>query len=257
MSKDHGAFVWHELMTTDIVAAKAFYCDVLGWTCRDSEMPGSPYWIFNAGDGMVGGLMPVPDEAKKMGASPMWSGYINVDDVDAAATRVKHLGGAVYRAPDDIPGVGRFSVVADPQGAVFELFKPIDPMPAERPGNDAPGRVGWNELYATDIATVFPFYADLFGWTKGEAMNMGPMGVYQMFNHGEKTVGGMMNKPANIAKPGWNFYFNVADIDAAVERVAKGGGKIVHGPEQVPGGQWIVMGFDPQNALFALVGSRP
>ena len=100
------------------------------------------------------------------------------------------------------------------------------------------------------------FYADMFGWTKADAIDMGPMGKYQLFNHGDKTIGGMMQKPPNIPVAMWNFYFNTSDVDAASARVTAAGGKVVHGPVEVPGGQWIVQALDPQGALFAVVGAR-
>ena len=256
MSKYQGAFVWHDLMTTDMAAAKAFYSEVIGLTCAPTEMSGPDYEIFRAGERMIAGLMPITDDAKKMGAAPMWTGYICVDDVDAATLKVKDLGGVICRAPADIPHVGRFSVVADPQGAVFYLFKMASPMPDEAPPTDAPGVLGWNELYAADVEAVFPFYAEMFGWTRADAIDMGPAGKYQMFKHGEKVIGGMMNRPAEFPRAMWNFYFNVPDIDKAAASVTAHGGKIINGPMPVPGDGWIFQGLDPQGALFAAVGKQ-
>ena len=169
---------------------------------------------------------------------------------------MKDLGGKVVHEPADIPNVGRFAVVTDPQGVHFELFKASSAGSPDASPPDAPGHVGWNELYAGDMEKVFPFYAEMFGWTKGEAMDMGPMGKYQLFNHGDKSIGGMMTKPPEAPVAFWNFYINVADLDAAVARVTSQGGKIVNGPMQVPGGRWMVQGFDPQGAFFALLGKR-
>ena len=251
-----GAFVWHELMTSDIKAAATFYSKVVPWTAADSGMTDPQYWIFSAGDAMVGGLMAIPEDARKMGAPPMWTGYIGVDDVDAAAKKLVSLGGKVHREPADIPNVGRFAVVADPQGAVFELFHPASIPPGEPPPPHMPGLVGWNELYATDLETAFAFYAGMFGWTKGLGVDMGPMGVYQLFQHAGRDIGGMMTKPPQAPAPGWMYYFNAGDIDAAAKRTTDAGGKIVNGPMEVPGGDWIVQAMDPQGAMFALVGKR-
>ena len=99
----------------------------------------------------------------------------------------------------------------------------------------------------------------MFGWLKGDAMDMGPMGTYQLFTIGGAAVGAMFNSPAvhaDAAARFWLYYFNVGDIDAAAKRVGDGGGKITHGPQQVPGGRWIVQGSDPQGAAFALLGSK-
>ena len=66
----------------------------------------------------------------------------------------------------------------------------------------APGRFGWNELLAGDVPTVWPFYATMFGWTKADAIDMGPMGTYQLFASGGTSIGGMMNRPPPNARRG-------------------------------------------------------
>jgi uncharacterized protein len=256
MSQFQGRFVWHELMTTDTKAARAFYSNVVGWGAEEAPMPGMVYTMFKAGQAHVAGLMDLPEAARKMGAPPNWMGYVAVDDVDASCEKAKGLGASVYVPPTDIPEVGRFCVIADPQGAAIAMFKGASAGPEALAAQDAPGRVGWNELMASDWRKAFDFYQALFGWKKGEAIDMGPMGVYQMFASGDQTLGGMWTKPPTVPAPFWLYYFNVADFDAATERVTAGGGKIVNGPTQVPGGSWIVQARDPQGAMFALVGRR-
>jgi hypothetical protein len=257
MSSFQGRFVWYELMTTDTGAAKQFYGSVVGWGSEDASVPGIEYTSFTADGVQVGGLMALPDEVKKMGAPPSWSGYIAVDDVDAATARVKELGGSVHMPPRDIPNVGRFSVVADPQAAAFILFKSSNPGQDQPADLTAPGRIGWHELYASDWEKAFAFYSEMFGWQKDQAMDMGPMGIYQLFAYDGRQVGGMFNKPAGVPVNFWLYYFNVGDIDAAADRVTKGGGKILMGPMEVPGGgMFIIQGLDPQGAMFALVGKR-
>lgn len=255
MPKNHGSFVWYDLMTTDRKAAEAFYKDVVSWDMADSGMPDRQYTILSKGNGQVGGLMPIPKEAMDCGAKPMWTGYIGVADVDAAVEDLKAKGGSVKRPPEDIPGVGRFAVVADPGGAAFNLFTYKS---SETPtASMAPGQVGWRELSAADGPKAYEFYSQMFGWTKTEAMDMGDLGVYQLFAAGGKdAVGGIMTKMADMPMPMWLFYFVVGNIDAAVERVKKAGGQVINGPMEVPGGAWIIQGIDPQGALFALVGDR-
>jgi predicted enzyme related to lactoylglutathione lyase len=252
MSDFHGRFVWCELMTTDIPGATSFYRAVMGWAARDSGLPDHDYTILSAGETAVAGLMGMPRFAVAAGAQPGWIAYIAVDDVDAAAARVTAAGGAVHRAPEDIPTVGRFAVVADPQGAPFVLFRPLGAGQQQPPGK--PGHVGWHELRATDREAAFAFYADQFGWTKADAVDMGPMGTYQIFAIGGARSGGMMTRPAAIPRPGWVAYFNVADIATAAARVKEAGGAVVQGPMPVPDGCWILHGRDPQGAMFALVG---
>jgi predicted enzyme related to lactoylglutathione lyase len=258
MSDSQGRFVWYELMTTDMKAAGAFYSAVVGWATQDSGMTDIAYTLFTSGPGMVAGLMMQPEESRKMGAPPSWMGYIAVDDVDAATGKVKRLGGKAYVEPRDIPNVGRFSVVADPQMAVFALFKPIPPPnpPAEPPAG-TPGQIGWRELYASDWEKAFAFYSDMFGWKKDQSVDMGAMGTYQLFAASSgPAIGGMFNKPAQVPATFWLYYFNVDGIDAGVERVKAAGGKVVNGPMEVPGGSHIVQCMDPQGAMFALVAPR-
>ena len=256
MSTSHGSFVWYDVMTSDTQAAESFYRSVMGWDTRDYGMEGRSYTIVSMGPTMVGGIMPIPEEARAMGARPVWMGYIGVDDVDTYAARVKAAGGAVHRAPEDIPGVGRFAVVADPQGAAFILFRGSSDQAPVAAAAGTPGHVGWHELHAGDGESAFAFYAGLFDWTKGEAIDMGPMGIYQLFATGGVPVGGMMTKTPDTPMPSWLYYFNVEAVDAAMGRVKDSGGKVVLEPQQVPGGSWIVQCIDPQGAMFAMVGTK-
>ncbi len=256
MSNSHGIFCWYDLMTSDAKAAGAFYRDVLGWHAQESTGAHGTYTIMSVGETPVGGLMALPPDATAAGEHPAWNGYVAVDDVDDYAARVKQAGGTVHREPADIPGIARFAVVADPQGAAFMLIKGFSEATPQWPPPSAPGHPGWRELYAGDWEPAFAFYSGLFGWTKAEAFDMGPMGTYQLFDIKGAPAGGMMTKPAEMPWPFWLYYFNADDIDAAGARVTKGGGRILHGPMEVPGGSWILQCSDPQGAMFALVGPR-
>ena len=186
----------------------------------------------------------------------MWSGYIGVEDVDVSVKELKAKGGTVKRPPEDIPGVGRFAVVTDPYGATFNLFTTKGGETPKAPSM-SPGQVGWRELNSDNGPKAFEFYSQMFGWTKTEAMDMGPLGVYQLFASGGKdAVGGMMTKMKEMPMAMWLFYFVVDAIDAAVERVKKAGGQVINGPMEVPGPAWIIQGIDPQGAMFALVGDK-
>jgi len=94
----HGKFVWIELMTSDPKAAEGFYTKVVGWSAKDSGQPGMSYTLLSAGETMVGGLMAIPEEAKKMGAGPIWLGYVAVDDVNDYARRSRRRAGAFSRS---------------------------------------------------------------------------------------------------------------------------------------------------------------
>lgn len=256
MSKYHGKFIWYDVMTSDTEAAESFYKLAIGWSAKDSGMGDRSYTLFSMGPTMVGGLMPITDEAKKMGVPPCWTGYVAVDDVDDYAKRVKKAGGAVHRDPEDIPGVGRFAVVADPHGAVFIIMKGSSAEGPKDAAPGTPGHVGWRELHAGERESDFAFYSGLFGWTKAEAIDMGPMGVYQTFATGGAPVGGMMTKMPDTPASFWLYYFNVDALDAAMARVTQGGGRVAMGPHQVPTGQWIAQCLDPQGAMFAMLAPK-
>lgn len=247
-----GKFVWYELMTTDLKAAEKFYSGVVGWRGKDAGMPNMKYTLMSAGDAQVAGMMTVP----MPNMHPSWVGYIAVDDVDAAAAAVAKDGGAVHKEPADIPGVGRFAVVSDPQGVGFALFRGTMDAPPAPPPPNTPGHAGWHELHAVDGAKAWDFYSKHFGWTKDQAMDMGPMGVYQLFSANGSMIGGMMTKTKDMPHPTWIYYFNVEAIDAAAARVKAGGGQVINGPMEVPGPMWIVQCVDPQGGLFALLGMK-
>jgi predicted enzyme related to lactoylglutathione lyase len=247
-------FVWYELHTSDVEAAKAFYSVVLGWGTQDAGMPGHPYTLITVDKLPIGGILEKPAKSMASGAQSGWMGYIGVDDVDAYSKRVEQAGGVVHRAAEKIPGVGSFAVVADPQGAIFVLFEPANGgQQPERPAPGTPGSAAWHDLAAIDWKSDFTFYADLFGWTKADAMDMGSSGIYQIFACGGVSIGGMMTRMNPAQSPGWLYYFNVATIQAAMDQVKQHGGTIVHGPSVVPGGQQIAHCLDPQGAIFGIV----
>lgn len=250
-----GRFVWYELMSTDMAAATAFYTNVVGWGTQDASMPGMPYTLFTVGEASVSGLMLLPDHAKKIGAQPHWIGYVGVDDVDATADRITQLGGTVQVPPTEIPGISRFSIIADPQVATLAVINWLRPRQEQRAAPNAPGRVGWHELLTADCDKALSFYRDVFGWQKGIA-DTGAMGTYQLFSVAGQTTGGVVTKPEAVPSPTWLYYFNVGDIDAAANRVKSGGGNILNGPTEVPDGGWVAQCVDPQGAIFALVGKR-
>ena len=255
MINSHGRFVWYELMTTDPKAAEVFYAEVVGWGTVDASMGGIPYMVFTAGEASVCGLMHLPEEARRIGAAPRWIGYVGVDNVDAAVERITRLGGVVHLPPTDVPNISRFAVVADPQMAAFALSQWPRPGQEQPDALKTPRRIGWHELLAADWEKAFSFYGELFGWQKVSA-EVDTMGTYQMFSAGGQTIGGMSTKPSMVPVPFWLYYFNTDDIDAALERVKAGGGRILEGPLEMHGGGWIARCTDPQGAMFALAGMR-
>jgi predicted enzyme related to lactoylglutathione lyase len=250
-----GRPVWYELMTTGTAAAETFYKNVVGWTSAPFEASPNPYKVFKrSGDVQVAGLLERPEG---MDAPPFWAMYVAVPNLDDAVTQIKRLGGGELSPVIEVPTVGRLQMMKDPQGAAFYIIQPVSSE--ERP-ETAPevGEASWLELMTTDAPAAMKFYSELFGWRPSESLDMGPLGKYQMFNRPRGMIGGMMNKPPEMAQvpPHWMIYFRVPNIDAAVERIKSNGGKILNGPMEVPGGDWVVNAMDPQGAAFALHATK-
>jgi predicted enzyme related to lactoylglutathione lyase len=247
-----GRFVWYELLANDQAVATAFYTKVLGWTTETWKTPpgAPPYTMWNNAGKSLGGLMDLPTEARKAGAPSHWLGYVTVPDTDASLAQAKTLGAKALMGPIDIPEVGRLAVIADPQGAAIALFTPS--MTGGEPSASPPvGNVSWHELATDDGKKAWTFYQAMFGWQKGEAMDMGAQGTYQIFTLGGPPVGAIYNRPPQIPVSNWLYYFRVANLDQAIEKTKAGGGKILNGPMDVPGGR-IAQCMDPQGAAFAL-----
>lgn len=248
MTNPHGTPIWYELITPDPDAAKRFYGDVAGWTI-DARPAGEVDCRTITIDGrQVGGVMRLSDDMASGGARPGWLFYVGVDDVDATADRINAAGGAVLMPPWDLPSVGRMAFVTDPQGAPFYIMRGAgsEDSTAFAPGK--PGHVGWHELWTGDAAGARAFYREVFGW-EGEDREPG----YHFLHLGDVRLGALGRTGAEGPAPRWRFHIEVPDIDAAVERIASGGGRVDRGPQQVPGGGRVAMATDPHGAAFALV----
>ena len=255
MTNKQGDFFWYELITEDVNAATAFYGPILGWTVTDAGQAAAGYHIVNVGETSIGGMMKMPEDAKAGDMRPIWLGYVAVDNVDAAAAKIAAAGGQQHMPPTDVPGIIRFAMMADPQGASFYVARGAVDGTSTAFAADKVGHCQWNELATTDQAAAWRFYGEQFGWTKGDVMPMGEMGDYEFLTHAGQTIGALMRQEPG-KRPAWRFYFGVADIDAAADGVKQGGGTIMHGPAEVPGGIFIIIASDPQGAEFGLVGPR-
>ena len=259
MASAHGDHIWYELLTSDPDGAQAFYGPMLGWSFRDAGMPDADYRLFATAEADVGGLM-----RADAGLPSAWLGYVGVDDVDTMVESVVAGGGAAHMPPTDIPGVGRFALVADPAGAPFYIMTPtpLSNQPETESlsfSYDRPriGHCAWNELMTTDPAGALAFYGQRFGWVKDGEMEMGPLGSYEFLRHGSKgMLGAVMPMMPGVEHPIWTTYFRVADIDAAVEHIGANGGGLLQEPVEIPGGEYSLTGLDPQGVAFGLVGKR-
>ena len=258
----HGQLIWYELMTPDADASKAFYDKVVGWQIGDPVAEFQGYRMIGRSDGgFNGGILPLTDEMQQHGARPTWLAYIGVDDTDSAAAAIAQAGGKVLMPAFDIPGVGRIAMVADPQGAPFYVMKPIPPEGRENEQSDVfsvdqPQHVRWNELATTDPEGAIAFYGQQFGWNQEGDMDMGEMGKYRFIQNRGTTIGAVMRKPAQLPISMWTYYIGVDDIDRALDAIKAGGGQVLNGPMEIPGGEFAVNAMDPQGASFGLVGPR-
>lgn len=245
----NGSFVWYDLLTIDPTKAIDFYTNVIGWKAQTHN---AEYTMFTGSQGPLGGTMKLPQEAAKMGAPPQWQSNVQVADVDATAAEAKKLGGRVHAEPSDIPNVGRFAVLADPQGASLSIFKPNQTLDEHDVAK--PGEFTWSELATTDRESAFIFYSKLFGWKKTRDFDMGPVGKYLIFNNGSRDLGGIFTRPKDMPMPvAWLYYIEVATtLAAAIDASKARGGKLLNGPMEVPGGAHIAQLMDPQGVAFAL-----
>ena len=256
-----GSHIWYELMTPDPDGATAFYGAVVpGWTVGQPIGGDQDYRIIGRSDGgSAGGVLALTEDMRQHGARPVWLGYIGADDVDATARQGEAKGGKLLMPAFDIPQ-GRIAMVTDPQGNPFYIMKPIPPAGQEDRQSDVfspdqPQRVSWNELSTADPVAARTFYGELFGWTSDDFMPMGEYGEYRFFDHGSLRIGAVSGTMPD-GHPGWRYYIRVPSISKAVEAVTAGGGTITLEPMEVPGGDTIVIGNDPQGAEFALVGGK-
>lgn len=246
-----GRFIWHELLTLDVAAAQRFYSAVLDWGVQRWEGP-MDYTMWTVGDVPTGGYFPLPEEARQQGAPPHWMTYVGVPDVDASVAQATSLGATICMEPHDIPEVGRFAVLFDPQGAEIAVYTPIGGAGPETP--PSVGQPSWHELATKDSPAAMRFYTQLFGWSQTNEIDMGGGMIYRLFGRNGQDLGGMFDITPEMGgmPPSWCPYFRVADVNAAVARITANGGTIVNGPMEVPGGDMIAQGLDPQGAYFAV-----
>jgi predicted enzyme related to lactoylglutathione lyase len=257
-----GRFVWHDLMTTDVARASDFYSRLCGWTIGGGAdaaagAAAEPYVVIAGPAGALGGLAafaPAPAAA----IASHWIGYVAVEDVDATVARAEELGGRVRVGGREIPGIGRFAVVADPTGAVFSPFRAHAPMSAP-PGFgvvERPGTFVADQLLASDPDAAGDFYAELLGWSvvRQEIPGLGAHYTFRLATG--LDAAGMLQKPPGSgpsAPSTWLPYVGVAagGLDAAARRAVELGGALQVPPSALPSGRFAVAS-DPTGGLVGL-----
>lgn len=245
--KRQGRFVWYDLMTSDPEAAINFYTRVAGWGTVPWQGD-MPYTMWTNNSKPIGGVMAMPAGS----ALPAhWIGYISTPDIEATVKQAAKLGAFLVVPPTNIPDVGRFAILHDPQGATFALYTSAKQQ--EQPGKPEVGEFSWRELRTREQPAAFRFYQTLFGWDQLRAFDIGPMGSYQEFGADGIELGGMFNKPDEMpGLPLWVYYIFVSSLQKALDGCSGNGGKVLSDPMEVPGGDWVAQCMDPQGGVFAL-----
>lgn len=252
-----GTYVWQDLFTTDQKAAEAFYGQLFGWTVNPMPMPGDMGGTYdvleNQGQGF-GGCMPLfPGQ----GDTPRWAPYITVpeDDVDAAAERAVAAGGTVVQPPTDIPTVGRFATVLDPDGTASNPFAPIPPeggVTPEREGMAPTGGIVWNEIWVNDLQRGTDFYASVYGWSIDKTDMDGDIEYFICSAGAGAPMRGGFGSTQGRMPPVTVFYVHIADLDATVARIVELGGTTEGPTMEVPDIGRMQWARDPQGAQFCL-----
>lgn len=246
-------FVWFDLMTTDLPSSLDFYRGLLPeWDVRQVDIPGGggKYNMVHVDDVPVCGFVPLDAEH---GIPSHWISYVAVDDCDAVLETVKQLGGSVPVPPIEFPGIGKFAVIADPQGAHIKPFQMAEPRCP--PWSPKEGQFCWAELHTSDIDSARDFYRQVFGWELSE-YDMGPMGTYTLFRIGDRDVAGGMNIPGDAqSPPNWMPYLMAGDVDARASQVAGLGGGTCVEPRDIPGVGRFSVHADPAGGVFAFYKS--
>lgn len=249
----HGQFAWYELISPDPDAARTFYSPLTSWGTQPFD---EDYTMWTTSGAPFAGLYRLSPEMRQQGVPPHWMPYVESSDVDATARLTTSLGGKLLSGPTDIPNVGRYAVLQDPQGAAFGVYKTHGPS-RSWDGTPQVGRMAWHELMTTDHAKAFEFYRKLFGWDKTGEMDMGGGNMYQMYGKGQ-PFGGMFTRFGDMAEmhPFWLVYIHVPDAQKAFDKAVKAGAMVQRPPMPIPGGTVAILG-DPQGAAFALYSATP
>jgi predicted enzyme related to lactoylglutathione lyase len=250
-----GRFVWRDLMTTDPEKSESFYTSLFGWTINPVDMGEiGTYRMFRNGEKDFGGITPTdPSE----GRPSHWLSYIATPSVDDATAKATELGATIGVPPTDIPGIGRFSVVIDPQGAAFSPFTDTSGTEVS-PNGQIPsvGGVSWNELMSKDAQASKSFYSQLFGYTP-EEKDMGT-GPYTILYRGDTMEAGVLQAPAEVPMPSaWVIYYVVANLDDSLTKLEQLGGQNLSGIIEVPTIGRVAMVSDSLGAVFGLHEPAP
>jgi hypothetical protein len=245
MAYETNRFCWHGAVTTDVEKTTAFYSETLGFDTQKVQMGPDEATMFAAAGTPLAHVAPPQME----GVPNHWHSYLRVDDVDASARVAADKGGKVLVPPTDIPP-GRFSVVTSPSGAAVSLFHESDPSAAHHPGGE--GGVHWVELHSKDLERDVAWLEAVFGFEVSK-MAMPDGTDYRILNAGGKQRGGAMNAQADAPAAMWLVWFHVADVEQALARAERNGGRTIAPVMEVPGVGRLAIFMDPVGAVAGII----
>jgi uncharacterized protein len=244
MTLPSGTFCTALLHTRDLASASRFYGAVFGWELHDDSPP-----CFRLRGHRVAGIRRTRDDAN------LWVPYVAVDNLEVTRDAAASTGGTVMDTAIASPDHQQFTVIKDPDGAIFGL------CPTDAPDivtlTDGPGTIWWVEVLTNVPAALTRFYGGLLQWHFTE-QPLEPHPLYVTWMRGDQRVGGLLPiGPGWNTPPRWQVLFQVDDLDASVTRVADAGGIVEFGPLNVPRAGRLTSVRDPNGALHVLVQPRP
>jgi predicted enzyme related to lactoylglutathione lyase len=247
-----GTPCWVSLMVHDMTATQEFYGALFGWEFRPGPEQLGPYVRALLDGKEVAGIGTLPPDRQLPVA---WTPYLASDDVDGTAESVRHCGGTVGVGPLDAGAAGRLAIGCDPEGAVFGIWQAAEHLGAGLAG--VAGTVTWNELVTRETASVAKFYEAVFGYAQDAVVSADfDCLTLRVGTRPVASVQGVGHALPRDRGSHWMTYFEVDDVDEAVERVADLGGHVVLAPRDGAHGR-VATVADPEGARFALVASRP
>ena len=242
-------FSWVDLATTDPDGAKAFYGGLFGWGAEDKPTDmGAPYTIFSIDGHSVAGMSAISPEMQAQGMPPVWSSYVNHNDVDSVVAKAEAAGAQHVMQPFDVMEEGRMAFFHDPSGAPIGVWQPKAHIGAEIVNQ--PNSLVWNELQTRERDGTIAFYESVFGWTHETDEN-----GYVMFRADGRLHAGMIIMDENFGDipPNWTIYFLVEDVNAYVAKAKELGGNILVPPTPAGGMGHFSVVQDPQGGAFTIM----
>ena len=242
-----GAPCWIDLYSSDTDKASAFYGELFGWTAQPPQEEFGGYFVYTKDGKAVAGCM---HNDGSMSLPDAWGIHLMTDDVQRVAKETSAQGGSVEMGPMDVAENGSSVMIKDPGGSIIGAWQPNQQKGFELTGEA--GAPAWFELHTGEYDRTVSFYREVFGWDT-HAMSDSPEFRYTTLGEGDSALAGIMDDKEEPS--GWNVYFEVPDVDAALARGAELGGKIVSPAEAPPYGR-LARAVDPTGTAFRLVANN-